>query len=124
MEADLAQILTVDDSMSILRMLEVTLQDAGHQVVQAIDGTDGLAKAKEKDFQLVITDLHMPGMNGIVLISELRKLPSYQFTPILMLTTDSEPGMKAAGKLAGATGWLVKPFDPAKLLATIQKVGV
>jgi len=120
----LAQILTVDDSVSILQMLEVTLKSAGHQVVQANDGSEGLVKAQEREFRLVITDLHMPRMNGIILITELRKLPAYRFTPILMLTTDSAPGMKAAGKLAGATGWLVKPFDPVQLLATIQKVGV
>ena len=118
----MAQILTVDDSVSIRQMLEVTLTAAGHEVIQASDGLEGLAKAKGLDFRLVITDLHMPKMDGIALIRKLRKLPSYRFTPILILTTEAAVAMKAEGKQAGATGWLVKPFDPDQLLATVDRV--
>lgn len=118
----MAQILTVDDSVSIRQMVAFTLAAAGHEVVQAVDGEDGLHKAKGKSFKLVITDLHMPKMNGIALIKELRKTPEYKFTPILMLTTEAAAEMKAEGKGAGATGWLVKPFNPEQLVATVARV--
>lgn len=103
-------------------MVDFTLKAAGFEVTQAVDGQDALAKAKGSDFQLVITDVHMPNMDGITLIRELRKLESFRFTPILMLTTESAPEKKAEGKGAGATGWLVKPFNPTQLVATVQKV--
>lgn len=118
----MAQILTVDDSASIRQMLAFTLTSAGHEVVQAADGEEGLRQARAGRFRLVITDLHMPRMNGIALIRELRKTPEYKFTPILMLTTEAAAAMKTEGKEAGATGWLVKPFNPEQLVATVARV--
>ena len=115
-------ILTVDDSASMRQMVAVTLKEAGFNVTQAVDGKDALAKAKTASFQAVITDVHMPNMDGITLIRELRKLPTFRFTPILMLTTEAAPEKKAEGKGAGATGWIVKPFSPEQLVATIRKV--
>jgi two-component system chemotaxis response regulator CheY len=115
-------ILTVDDSASMRQMVDFTLKAAGFAVTQAIDGLDALEKAKSGSFELVITDVHMPNMDGISLIRELRKLPGFRFTPILLLTTESAPEKKAEGKGAGATGWLVKPFNPTQLVATVQKV--
>jgi two-component system chemotaxis response regulator CheY len=115
-------ILTVDDSASIRQMVAFTLKGAGYNVVEAVDGEDGLAKAKSNDVGLVLTDQNMPKMDGITLIKTLRALPQFAGVPILMLTTESGDAMKAQGKAAGATGWLVKPFDPPKLLEVVKKV--
>ena len=118
----MATILAVDDSASMRQMVSFTLKGAGYDVVEAVDGVDALNKAKGQSVNLVITDVNMPNMDGITLIAELRKLPAYKFTPLLMLTTESAPEKKAAGKAAGATGWIVKPFNPDQLLATVKKV--
>ena len=118
----MAKILVVDDSNSIRDMLCFTLQSAGHETIEAKDGEDGLAKAKASSFDLVISDVNMPKMDGIIMCQELRKLADFQFTPILMLTTESSSEMKMKGKAAGATGWLVKPFNPEKLINTIKRV--
>lgn len=118
----MAKILAVDDSASMRQMVSFTLKGAGHDVVEAVDGVDALAKAKGTTFDLVISDVNMPNMDGITLISELRKLPAFKFTPMLMLTTESSGDKKQQGKAAGATGWIVKPFNPDQLLATIGKV--
>ena len=118
----MATILAVDDSASMRQMVSFTLKGAGYDVVEAVDGVDALNKAKQQAVNLVITDINMPNMDGITLIAELRKLPSYKFTPLLMLTTESAPEKKQAGKAAGATGWIVKPFNPDQLLATVKKV--
>ena len=115
-------ILTVDDSASIRQMVAFTLKSAGYEVVEAVDGEDGLNKAKAKAASLVLTDQNMPRMDGLSLIKALRGLPQYRSVPILMLTTESSDTMKAAGKAAGATGWLVKPFEPQKLLEVVKKV--
>lgn len=115
-------VLTVDDSASIRQMVSFTLKSAGYEVVEAVDGEDGLNKAKSRSADLVLTDQNMPRMDGLTLIKTLRGLPQYRSTPILMLTTESSDAMKAAGKAAGATGWLVKPFDPQKLLEVVKKV--
>jgi len=115
-------ILAVDDSASIRQMVSFTLKGAGYDVVEASDGQDGLDKAKSKAINLVLTDQNMPRMDGITLIKSLRALPQYKTVPILMLTTESSDAMKAQGKAAGATGWLVKPFDPQKLLDVVKKV--
>jgi two-component system chemotaxis response regulator CheY len=115
-------VLTVDDSASIRQMVAFTLKSAGYEVVEAVDGEDGLNKARDKQANLVLTDQNMPKMDGLNLIKTLRGLPQYRSTPILMLTTESSDAMKAAGKAAGATGWLVKPFDPQKLLEVVRKV--
>lgn len=115
-------ILTVDDSPSIRSMVAFTLKGAGYTVVEASDGADGLAKAKTQSFSLVLTDQNMPKMDGLTLIKSLRGLPQYRTTPILMLTTEAGDTMKSQGRAAGATGWLVKPFDPQKLLEVVRKV--
>ena len=118
----MAKVLIVDDSNSIRDMLCFTLNHAGYQTVDAKDGFEGLNKAQNENFDLVISDVNMPKMDGITLCTELRKLANFKFTPILMLTTESSAEMKMRGKSAGATGWLVKPFNPDKLLATIKRV--
>lgn len=115
-------VLTVDDSASIRQMVAFTLKSAGYEVMEAVDGEDGLNKAKMKTANLVLTDQNMPKMDGLTLIKTLRTLPQYRSAPILVLTTESSDAMKAAGKAAGATGWLVKPFDPQKLLEVVKKV--
>jgi two-component system, chemotaxis family, chemotaxis protein CheY len=118
----MASILAVDDSTSMRQMVAFTLKGAGYEVIEAVDGQDALDKAKGRGVNLVLTDVNMPKMDGISLIKELRKLPSYKFTPMLMLTTESAADKKQEGKAAGATGWLVKPFNPDQLLATVKKV--
>ncbi len=115
-------ILAVDDSASMRQMVTFTLKGAGFNVIDAVDGVDALSKVKGKSVDLVLTDVNMPRMDGITLIKELRAQPSFKFTPILMLTTESGGDKKAEGKSAGATGWIVKPFNPDQLLATIKKV--
>lgn len=118
----MAKILAVDDSASMRQMVSFTLKGAGHEVIEANDGVDALAKAQSSTVDLVISDVNMPNMDGITLIAELRKLPAFKFTPMLMLTTESSADKKAQGKAAGATGWIVKPFNPDQLLNTIKKV--
>lgn len=114
-------VLIVDDSASMRSMVSLTLQQAGFDVRQGEHGQDALTKLDPK-VQLVITDLNMPVMDGMSLIRAIRAKPEFRFTPILMLTTESQEERKKEGKSAGATGWLVKPFDPAKLLAVVAKV--
>ncbi len=115
-------VLTVDDSASIRQMVAFTLKSAGYTVIEAADGQEGLDKAKANPVNLILTDQNMPKMDGLTLIKTLRGLPQHRTTPILMLTTESSDAMKAQGKAAGATGWLVKPFDPQKLLEVVKKV--
>jgi two-component system chemotaxis response regulator CheY len=115
-------VLAVDDSASIRQMVSFTLKSAGYDVVEAVDGMDGLEKAKAKGVNLVLTDQNMPRMDGLTLIKSLRAMPQYAATPILMLTTESSDAMKSQGRAAGATGWLVKPFDPQKLIEVVRKV--
>ena len=118
----MAKILAVDDSASMRQMVSFTLKGAGHEVVEACDGVEALTEAKKGKVDLVLTDVNMPNMDGITLIKELRTLPSYKFVPILTLTTESGMDKKTEGRNAGATGWIVKPFSPDQLLATIKKV--
>ncbi|WP_305908326.1 response regulator [Methylomarinum sp. Ch1-1] len=118
----MATILSVDDSASMRQMVSFTLKGAGHTVVEAVDGVDALNKAKAQKFDCVVTDVNMPNKDGIALIKDLRALPAYKFTPLLMLTTESGTDKKQLGKAAGATGWIVKPFNPDQLLKTIKKV--
>lgn len=115
-------VLAVDDSASIRQMVAFTLKSAGYDVLEAVDGEDGLAKARGTSVNLVLTDQNMPKMDGLTLIKSLRAMPQYKSAPILVLTTESSDQMKAQGKAAGATGWLVKPFDPPKLLEVVKKV--
>ncbi len=115
-------ILAIDDSASIRQMVAFTLKSSGYEVVDAVDGMDGLDKAKAASFNLILTDQNMPRMDGLTLIKNLRALPQYKTVPILMLTTESSDAMKQQGRAAGATGWLVKPFDPQKLIEVVKKV--
>jgi two-component system chemotaxis response regulator CheY len=115
-------ILCADDSASIRQMVAFTLQSAGYDPVTANDGLDALAKLDGRRVALVITDLNMPGLDGLSLIKAIRADPRQAGVPIVMLTTESEESKKMAGKAAGATGWIVKPFDQAKLLAVVKKL--
>jgi two-component system chemotaxis response regulator CheY len=103
-------------------MVSFSLKSAGYEVIEAVDGQDGLDKAKSKSVNLILSDQNMPKMDGLSMIKALRAMPQYKSVPILMLTTESSDAMKAQGKAAGATGWLVKPFDPQKLLEVVKKV--
>ena len=118
----MASILLVDDSASMREMVSFTLKGVGHEVNEAEDGVEALEFAKKNAVDLVITDVNMPNMDGITLTAELRKLDSYKFTPILILTTETGSVRKEQGKVAGATGWIEKPFDPDNLLGTINRV--
>ena len=118
----MTSILTVDDSASMRMAIRIALDGAGHNVVEAADGVEGLSKAREAKFDLIITDLNMPNMNGLEMIREIRKLPIQAGTPIIFLTTESDDGMKQEAKSAGATGWLVKPFVADHLLKVTRKV--
>lgn len=115
-------ILSVDDSASIRQLVSFTLKQEGYVVIEAIDGNDALAKIQGYQVDIVLTDLNMPNLDGIGLIKALRSQPSYRFTPIVMLTTESITEKKAAGKQAGATGWIVKPFKPAQLVAVVKRL--
>ncbi|TVQ98801.1 MAG: response regulator [Desulfovibrionales bacterium] len=115
------RIMTVDDSSSVRQMVGFTLKDAGYEVLEAVDGKDALTKLSGT-VDMIITDLNMPNMDGIELIRQVRSLPDYKFIPIVMLTTESQADKKQAGKDAGATGWIVKPFKPEQLLAVVKKV--
>ncbi|MCP4413603.1 MAG: response regulator [Gammaproteobacteria bacterium] len=118
----MTKILAVDDSASMRQMVSFTLSGAGYDVTDAEDGQQALNAAKQATFDVVVSDVNMPVMDGITLIRELRKLPQYRTTPILMLTTESAGNKKMEGKQAGATGWIVKPFNPEQLLKTILRV--
>lgn len=115
-------ILAVDDSPSMRKMVSFTLSGAGYKVVEAVDGMDALEKAESQQIDLVLADQNMPRLDGIGLTKRLRDHPRFKNTPILILTTESSDQMKQAGRAAGATGWLVKPFDPNRLIEVIQKV--
>lgn len=116
------KILIVDDSLMVRQMVSFTLKEAGFEVVEAENGQDALNKLNKESVDLIVTDLNMPVMDGISFIGNARSLASAKYVPILMLTTESQPEMKQKGKAAGATGWIVKPFDPPKLLGVIAKV--
>jgi two-component system, chemotaxis family, chemotaxis protein CheY len=112
----------VDDSAAMRQMVGITLTGAGHEVLQASDGREALQIAEREKFDLIITDVNMPVMDGLTLVRHLRSLPSYRGIPLLILTTEATTEKKLEGKAAGATGWLVKPFNPDRLLATVAKV--
>jgi two-component system chemotaxis response regulator CheY len=115
-------ILAVDDSPSIRQMVSYTLKGAGYDVIEAADGEEGLGKARSTPVSLILTDQNMPRMDGLTLIRSLRAMPRYQSTPILVLTTESGDAIKQEARAAGATGWMVKPFDPKRLLEVMKKV--
>ncbi|MCG8638521.1 MAG: response regulator [Desulfobacterales bacterium] len=115
-------IMTADDSGSVRQMVSFTLKQAGYEIVEAVDGEDAINKLSTHQIHMLITDLNMPRLDGIELIKKVRAQASYKFIPIIMLTTESQPEMKAKGKEAGATGWIVKPFKPEQLLGVVKKV--
>lgn len=116
------KVLAVDDSRTMREMVSFTLKNAGYEVIEAEDGKAALVALNGAKVDAIITDLNMPNMNGFELIRALRGNPAYKFTPILMLTTEGEDGKKEEGKAAGATGWIVKPFNPQKLVDVVKKV--
>jgi two-component system chemotaxis response regulator CheY len=116
------QIMTVDDSSSIRQMVSFTLREAGYNVIEAVDGKDALLKLKDSHIDMLLTDLNMPNLDGIGLIKEVRKNPATKFIPVVMLTTESQAEKKQQGKSAGATGWIVKPFNQEQLLLVVKKV--
>ncbi|KJV27205.1 response regulator [Luteibacter yeojuensis] len=118
----MANILAVDDSASMRSMVAFTLRGAGHDVDEADNGRNALDQAGGKKYDLVLADVNMPVMDGISMVREMRTMAGYSGVPILMLTTESDVNKKMEGKAAGATGWLVKPFDPDQLLATVARV--
>ena len=115
-------ILTVDDSASLRQMVSFVLRGGGYEVIEAVDGLDALSKLNGRDLDLVLSDINMPRMDGIELTRRLRAMPQYKFAPIVLLTTESHPEKKQEGKAAGATAWIVKPFNPDQLLAVVKKV--
>lgn len=117
-----ANILTVDDSASIRLTTRIALTNAGYSVVEAVDGADGIAKLSSGQFDLIVTDLNMPNMDGLTMIRELRKMPAHTGVPVIFLTTESDGEIKQQAKAAGATGWLTKPFDPENLVKVVKKV--
>lgn len=116
-----SRILAVDDSPSMRQLVRGTLAGAGYELTQRADGIEALEYAKEHSADLVLTDVNMPRMDGIALARELRALPEYQGIPILLLTTESSPELKKQAREAGVTGWIVKPFSPADLLASVKR---
>ena len=117
-----ANILTVDDSASIRLTTRIALTNAGYTVTEAVDGLDGIAKLKSGQFDLIITDLNMPNMDGLTMIRHLRQMPDHTGIPVIFLTTESDGEIKQQAKAAGATGWLTKPFDPESLVKVSKKV--
>ena len=115
-------ILVVDDSASLRQVVNLTLQSAGYDVIEACDGKDALTKLDGKKVHLIISDVNMPNMDGISLLKEVKKHPSYKFTPIIMLTTEAGEGKKQEGQAAGAKAWVVKPFQPQQMLAAVSKL--
>jgi len=117
-----AVVLAVDDSASMRQLVKGTLGGAGYKVVTANDGAEALTYARTASVDLVLTDVYMPNVDGITLVQRLRELPTYRLTPILVLTTESDPEMRKRGKSAGATGWIIKPFNPEDLLGALRRV--
>ncbi|KQV30173.1 MULTISPECIES: response regulator [Massilia] len=115
-------IMVVDDSISIRQVVGIALKQAGYDVIEGVDGKDALAKLTGQKVNLIISDVNMPNMDGITFVRELKTRPAYKFTPVLMLTTESQEDKKEQGKAAGARAWMVKPFKPEALLAAVQKL--
>lgn len=115
-------IMVIDDSASLRSVVGIALKGAGYEVLEASDGRDALAKLTGQKVHLIVSDVNMPNMDGITFVTEVKKLPSYKFTPIMMLTTETQPEKKAAARAAGAKAWLVKPFQPPMLLDAVSKL--
>ena len=116
------RVMAVDDSATVRQVLQMTLEGAGYEVIEAVDGKDALAKLGKTPVDMMVTDLNMPNMDGIELIKNVRLSPGNRFMPIIMLTTESQPEKKQEGKAAGASGWIVKPFKPEQLLAVVRMI--
>jgi two-component system chemotaxis response regulator CheY len=114
--------MTVDDSASMREMIAFTLRNAGYNIIEAVDGKDALVRLSGAPVQMLVTDLNMPNMDGIELIRQVRSLAAYKYTPIVMLTTESQNDKKQAGRAAGASGWIVKPFKAEQLVAVAKKL--
>jgi two-component system chemotaxis response regulator CheY len=115
-------ILVVDDAASVRQVVGIALKGAGYEVIEACDGKDGLSKLNGQKIHLIISDVNMPNMDGITFVKELKQLPAYKFTPVIMLTTESQESKKQEGQSAGAKAWVVKPFQPAQMLAAVSKL--
>lgn len=115
-------ILIVDDSASIRQVVKIALTSGGYDVIEAVDGKDALSKLDGQKIHLIISDVNMPNMDGISFVKEAKQLPAYKFTPVIMLTTESQEAKKQAGQAAGAKAWVVKPFQPAQMLAAVAKL--
>lgn len=115
-------ILIIDDSATVRQVAGIALKGAGYNVIEAVDGKDGLSKLNGQKLHLIISDINMPNMDGITFIKEAKKLPAYKFTPIIVLTTESQEAMKEQGRAAGAKAWVVKPFQPAQILTAVSKL--
>ncbi len=115
-------ILIVDDSSSVRSVVGLALKGAGYDVIEACDGQDALSKMTGQKIHLVVSDVNMPNMDGITFVKELKKLPTYKFTPVCMLTTEAEESKMQEGKAAGAKAWIIKPFQPPKLLDVVSKL--
>ena len=115
-------ILVVDDSASVRQVVGLALRGAGYTVIEGVDGSDALKKLTGQKVHLIISDVNMPVMDGITFVTEVKKLPAYKFTLVIMLTTESQEGKKLQGQAAGAKAWVVKPFQPAQMLAAVSKL--
>lgn len=115
-------IMVVDDSASLRQVVGIALRGAGYEVIEGCDGRDALSKLTGQKVHLVISDVNMPNMDGITFVKNLKQLPAYKFTPVIMLTTESQEGKKQEGQAAGAKAWVVKPFQPAQMLAAVAKL--
>ena len=115
-------ILIVDDSSSLRQVVSITLKGAGYSVIEACYGRDALTKLNGQKIHIIISDVNMPNMDGITFVTEAKKLPAYKFTPIIMLTTEAGESKKQAGQAAGARAWVIKPFQPAQMLAAVSKL--
>lgn len=115
-------VMVVDDSASLRQVVHIALSSEGYQVIEACDGLDALAKLDGRKVHLVISDVNMPHMDGLTLLQRIKAMPAYRFTPVIMLTTETDAGKKALGQQSGAKAWVVKPFNPEHLLAAIARV--
>ena len=116
-------IMVVEDSVSVRRVVSTTLTAFGYKILQGVDGQDALDKLiAGASVDLIISDVNMPNMDGLTFVGEARKLEQCQYTPVIMLTTEADPEMKAKGKAVGARAWMVKPFQPAQMLAAVKKL--
>lgn len=115
-------IMVVDDSASLRQVVSIALKSAGYETIEACDGKDALSKLDGVKIHLVISDVNMPNMDGITFVKEMKAMPNYKFTPVIMLTTESQEGKKAEGKSAGAKAWMIKPFKPDQMLDAVSKL--